>query len=199
MKWILALLVIVVVVIASLPIVGARIANSPRSHDPFPDALRAELRSLNDERREIEWLAANARLVGQATKLPQEKQDYDELANEANAWLSAAAQGLKLDQIDTVGLTKQFQERLMPKAKELTATLTSKMRWIGPQRLDAGILKWGTTEIDHIIAVLANTWNDVGVHFKFAQAGNAESKKIAMNELDDMKWLPWSELMAEQF
>jgi hypothetical protein len=200
MKWFFAALASsLVILVAGLAIVGFRIVRVPKPHDPFPPEIRARLDSLNDTRHEIEWLAAKARIVGQGNKLPQEKQDYDELARDANAWLKSVGEGLAHNKVDTVFLTGQFEERVIPKAKQLTSTLESKMRWMGPERFDAGILKVATTETDHIISVLNYGWEDVSTYFKSVSAGDAESRKLAMGQLDDMKWVPWTEVMAEQF
>jgi hypothetical protein len=199
MRWFFAILVLALLILTALGLVGFKVVSLPTPHDPFPPQIRAQLDSLNDTRREIEWLAANARMVGEASKLPQEKQDYDALAGAANAWLKAVQQGLASDQVDIPMLTGQFEEHVKPEAKKLAATLQAKMRWMGPQRLDAGILRVATTEADHIISVLDNGWEDVRVYFKFARASGDEPRKLAMSQLDDMKWLPWTELMAEQF
>lgn len=199
MKWIFAVLACALFVVLGLAAVGFKMVSLPLPHDPFPALIRTPIETLDGERREIEWLVGNARMAGKGNALQKERQDYDELANDANAWLKMAAEGLESNKVDAPSLAGQFQGRLMPKAKALIATLTTKTRWMSAQRRDTGILKVAAADADHFIAALENGWTGVSTYFKFSRAGDAESRKIAMTQLDDMKWVPWSELMAEQY
>lgn len=188
-----------VILVAGLGAVGLKIIRMPRPHDPLPAQIRARLDALSDTRHDIVWLVAKARLVGEGHKLPQEKDDYDELASDANAWLASVEEGVARNDVNPSALAGQYDERVVPKAKHLLETLGEKMRWMAPQRLDAGILKVATTQADHIITVLNYGWEDLDTYLRFSRANEPESKKLVIGELDDMKWVPWSEVMAEQF
>lgn len=171
----------------------------PRINDPFPPALRAQLTVLNDERRELEWLVGKARMAGRGNELPQERQEYDALASDANAWLKTVAQGLETGEIDTASLGAQFDRNLQPRANAVLRMLKPKMSWMGAQRRDLGLFRVAAAEVDHFSAGLEHRWHDMSTYFKFARAGAGESKQIGLSELDDMKWVPWSSIMAEQF
>jgi hypothetical protein len=199
MRWTFAILIFALLIIVGLGIVGSRVISLPRINDPFPSAVRTQLAILDDDRREIEWLLGKARMAGRGNELPEERQVYDELAPEANAWLKTAEQGLVANNIDTAFLTRQFEEGLKPKANAVLAKLTPKMRWMGSARRDSGWLRVAAAEIDHLSSDLENSWHDVSTYFKFARSRGADSKKVALNELEDMKWVPWSAIMAEQF
>lgn len=127
MKWIFVIsLLLVLAIVISLSAVGANIISLPMTHDPFPAAVRTQLNALNAERREIERLAGKARTFGKESELTLEKQTYDELAADANAWLKTAQDGLDLNSVDTPYLTEQFEKRLRPNAEELIAKLKLK-------------------------------------------------------------------------
>jgi hypothetical protein len=200
MKWIFGILTCALLIMICFWTVGSNMVRLPTPHDPLPPEIRKQLDTLNNHRREIEWLADTARMAGRASQLPQEKQDYDELAEEANAWLKTAGAGLELNRVDSPWLTEQFEDHLLPKARKLSATLKSKSIWLAPEgRSAGGILRTGAADVDHFVSVLENGWDDVKTYFKSLRADDAQSRKIALNQLDEMKWLPWSQLMAEEF
>jgi hypothetical protein len=200
MKWILGILTGALLVIISFWAVGSNMVSLPTPHDPFPATIRKQLDTLNNHRREIEWLADTARMAGRGSQMPQEKQDYDELAEEANAWLKTAGAGLELNKVDSPWLTEQFEDQLLPKARKLSATLKSKGIWLAAERRSGGgILRAGAADVDHFVTVLENGWDDVKTYFKSLRADDVQSRKIALNQLDGMKWLPWSQLMGEEF
>lgn len=200
MKWIFITLgCALALTIVSLSLVGAGTINLPNTNDPLPLSIRAKLDSLNDKRREIEWLTDKARLAGKASELPQEQQAYDELAAEANAWLNAAGQGLRRGALDEPLLTKQFDDQVWPKVRKLAETLKLKSRWLGPQRFDSGLVRVLGADIDHAVTTFGNGWEDVKIYLQLIRADDDQSKKIVLGQLDDMKWLPWTDLMGEHF
>lgn len=198
MKWVLSLLAIVILVAATLGFIGSKVIALPKGKGPFPPAIQAQIDTLDDKRREIEWLVAKSRLTGEANQLRQERQDYEELANEANAWIKAAENGLEANNIDTALLTAQFEQDLMPKAKALNGRLQLRMQWMKWELFKTGLLQAGAAEVNHIISNLDNGWRRLKTYVELTRADDAESRKIVKNQLDEMEWLPWSELMAEQ-
>jgi hypothetical protein len=198
-KWILLILACALGITTLIWMIGSHVIDLPRTYDPFPSPVRTQLETLNENRREIEWLVSSATMAGKGSELPEERQAYNELANDANAWLKTVGLGVELNRIDTIWLKEQFEERLMPKAKKLAATLKLKMRWLKLLRREQGFVRVAAADINNIAAALGNGWDDVTAYFKLLRARDAESRKIAMNQLDDMKWVPWSQIMAEQF
>ena len=197
MKWMFALLIFVLLIIAVLGFIGAKVIPLPKTNDPFPAAIQTQLDALDDKRFEIEWLAAKVRMAGKANELKEEREAYDELANDANAWLKAAEKGLEANRFDTAFLTEQFERNLMPKAKALDSKLQMRMRWIKWELINAGFLQRVAAQVNHGISVLDHGWRKVRTYFELIRAGDVESRKIAMNQLDGMKWLPWTDLMGE--
>jgi hypothetical protein len=187
-SWIFGILVSVFLILIVLWMIGSQVVNLPKTHDPFPLAVRTQIDTLNDARREIGRLAVKARMFGKEADLSQERQNYDELAAEADDWLKTARDGLELGTVDAPFLSKKFEEELSPKAKELAAKLKLKQP-----------IELGAADFDHIISAFEKGWDDVKSFIKLALASHTESIRIAINQLDDIKWQPWSELKATLF
>jgi|GEM_PF-2447353 hypothetical protein len=199
MKWIAILFAAAAaLVLAGLGLVGAGAVALPNTNDPFSQALRVRLGALNDTRRGIEWLADKARMAGKASELPQEKEAYDEIAARANAWLDEAGQNLGA-KANEAALIREFDDQISPKAAKLYETLKQKGRWLGHQRMDAGIIRVLGADVDHLISVFGYGWDDLKTYVKLRAADGAQSKKIALSQLEEMKWLPWTEMIGVEF
>lgn len=185
MKWIVAVLLCLIVILGVLGMIGSNVVALPKTHDPFPPAVRTQIDILNDERLDIERLAGKAKMFGKEADLSKERQEYDELALEADAWLKNAKDGLALHSVDAPFLSQKFEERLLPKAKDLAAKLKAKQ----PAEL-------GVADFDHLISAVEKGWNDFISYFKLVRAADADSIRIAINQLDEMRWPTWLELKS---
>lgn len=187
MRWLLAILCVALIFLWSLWLIGSDVLLLPRKHDPFPASARMQLDQLNNSRAEIAWLVGKARFIGKESDLAQEEPTYEELAAQANAVLAQARAGLELNNVDAPFLDQKLGE-LIPKAKSLAETLRSKQ----PTQL-------GTVNLDEIAPVVEKGWRDLEIFVKRTIANAEDSTRIAMEQLEKMKWAPWSDLKANPF